>query len=142
MRVLFRLLSVYLFFTLIGTFTVVVRMWSRGAITSLTHSGAIGILTIAGWLITFIAGAPAVVLLWKQKNAGRIAAAVMWASICFYYVACAVLFHSLESLRGRASIYMLGSAALVFLLLSSKARQACKQPSLPTHVEMMEKSKT
>ena len=129
MRVLFRLISGFSFFTVIGTLMLILGMWLRGGIPSLVHSGALGALTIAGWLITLIVGPPAVVLLWKQKNLGRIASAILWASIALYYVACVAVFRSPGALVGRMSYQILGCTGLVIFLLSPKARRACQDSS-------------
>jgi hypothetical protein len=81
---------------------------------SLAHSGAFGILTIAGWLITLVVGPPAAVLLWKQNDAGRIASIIVWGSICLYYLLSAALFWNSSMLYGRITVDVAFSAALVF----------------------------
>jgi hypothetical protein len=132
MRVLFRLISGFSFFTVIGTLMLILGMWLRGGIPMLAHSGALGALTIAGWLITLIVGPPAVVLVWKQKNAGRIASAILWASIGLYYLACMAFFRSPGALVGRMLYCILGCTGLVIFLLSPMARRACQGKDLPS----------
>jgi uncharacterized membrane protein YuzA (DUF378 family) len=143
MRVLFRLISGFSFFTVIGTLLLVLGMWLRGGIPFLAHSGALGALTIAGWLITLIVGPPAVVLLWKQKNLGRIASAILWASIGLYDLAGVAFFRGPGALVGRISYQIIGCTGLVIFLLSPKARRACQDPSSSNNdVEPVERRNT
>jgi hypothetical protein len=77
MRILLRLIAGFTFLSVIGTILFVIGTWLRGGMVSLVHSGAFGVLTIAGWLITLVVGPPAAVLLWKQNDAGRIASIIV-----------------------------------------------------------------
>ena len=70
MRILFRLVAGFTFLSVIGTLVLVIVIWQRGGMLYLAHSGPFGILTLGGWVITLVIGPPAVVLLWKQKDAG------------------------------------------------------------------------
>jgi hypothetical protein len=131
MRILLRLIAGFTFLSVIGTLLLVIRIWHWGGMLSLVHSGSFGILTIAGWVITLVVGPPAVVLLWKQNYSGRIAAIIVWASICLYYLFFVVLFRNPNALYGQMTFDIAGSAVLVVFLLSSRARQACQAQHLP-----------
>jgi hypothetical protein len=131
MRILLRLIAGFTFLSVIGTLLLVIRIWHWGGMLSLVHSGSFGILTIAGWVITLVVGPPAVVLLWRQNDAGRIAAIIVWASICLYYLFFVVLFRNPNALYGQMTFDIAGSAVLVVFLLSSRARQACQAQHLP-----------
>jgi hypothetical protein len=126
MRILLRLIAGFTLLSVIGTLVLVIGIWQRGGMLSLAHLGSFGILTVAGWVITLVVGPPAAVLLWKQNDAGRIAAIVVWASVCLYYLFCAALFRNPNTLSGKMTFDIAGSAVLVFFLLSSRARQACQ----------------
>jgi hypothetical protein len=126
MRILLRLIAGFTFFTVIGTLFFIVAMYLRGGLPYLIHSGPLGGLTIAGWIITLIVGPPAVVLLWKHNNVGRIAAIIVWASVCLYYVACLVFFRNPNMLYGKTGFNLAGSAAFALFLLSPKVRSACQ----------------
>ena len=130
MRILLRLVAGFTFLSVIGMLVLVIGVLHRGAMSSLAHSGSFGILTIAGWVITLVVGPPAVVLLWKQRNAGRIAASIVWASVCLYYLFFVTLFRNPNALYGKMAYNIAGSAVLVFFLLSSRARQACQAQHL------------
>jgi hypothetical protein len=131
MRILLRLIAGFTLLSVIGTLVLVMGIWQRGGMLSLAHGGTFGILTIAGWAITLLVGPPAVFLLWKQNDAGRIAAIIVWASVCLYYLFCAALFRNPNTLHGKMAFDLAGSAVLVFFLLSSRARQACQAQHLP-----------
>jgi hypothetical protein len=131
MRILLRLVAGFTFLSVIGTLVLVIGIWQRGGMSSLAHSGSFGIFTIAGWVITLVVGPPAVVLLWKQNDAGRIAAIIVWASVCLYYLFCAALFRNPNTLYGKMTFDIAGSAVLVVFLLSSRVRQACQAQHLP-----------
>ena len=129
MRILLRLVAGFTFISVIFTLKLILGMWHSGAMPSLIHSGLTGVLTIAGWLITLGVGTPSAILLWSRSEAGRIGAIIVWTSVCFYYLIFLVL--SPDVIHGRLTYYLIGSAALVVLLLSPKARQACQAKGLP-----------
>ena len=131
MRILFRLVAGFTFLSVIGTLVLVIVIWQRGGMLYLAHSGPFGILTLGGWVITLVVGPPAVVLLWKQKDAGRIAAIVVWASVCLYYLFFVTFFWNPNMLSGKMTFNIAGSAVLVLFLLSSRARRACQGQHLP-----------
>jgi hypothetical protein len=56
MRILSRMIAGFTFLTVIGTLIRVIQIWHWGGMSSLAHSGSVGALTIAGWLITLVAG--------------------------------------------------------------------------------------
>ena len=119
MRNLLRLVAAYTAASVLTTVVFILNMWHRGGLPYLLHSGAFGVLTIAGWAVTLVVGPPAFVLLWKRENGGRILSVIVWASVCLYYVSGALVWH------GRPSFPMVGSAILTILLLLPAARRAC-----------------
>src|ERR1700722_7490666 len=124
MRILLPLVAGFTFLSVIGTLVLVIHTWQRGGMSSLAHSGTFGIMTIAGWAITLVVGPPAVVLLWRQNDTGRIAAIIVWASVCLYYLFFVTLFRNPMMLYGQITFDIAGSAVLVLFLLSTRARQA------------------
>jgi hypothetical protein len=125
MRILLRLVAVFTLLSVVGTLFLVGAIWHRGAIPLLLQSGTFGFLTVAGWFLTLVAGGPAVVLLWRPTNLGRIAAAITWSSIGLYYAINLTMSHSFGGNYIRVFIYIAVCGALVALVLSPQAREAC-----------------
>jgi hypothetical protein len=126
MRILLRLVAVFTLLSVVGTLLLVGAIWHRGTMPLLLQSGAVGFLTVAGWFLTLVAGGPAVVLLWRPTDIGRIAAAVTWSSIGLYYAINLMMSHSFGGNYIRVFVYIAVCGALVALVLSPQARQACR----------------
>ncbi len=125
MRLFFRVLAGFTLIMALATLRFVVNLWRGGALAAFLESGAFGLLTAAGWVATLVAGLPAVVLLWRRTDAGRLAGIIVYGSICIYYLLCLAFFRSSMMLYGPMFLRIIGSGILVILLLSPQARKAC-----------------
>ena len=84
MRFLLRLIAGLTLVSFIGTVGLVMRFYQRGGVLPLIHAGSFGVITVVGfvgWLITLVVGPPAVVLLWKLRDVGRVASVLFWGNI-------------------------------------------------------------
>jgi hypothetical protein len=129
MRILLRLVAGFTLLSVVGTLLLIGALWHRGALSLLLQSGTFGFLTLAGWFLTLVAGGPAVVLLWRPTDSGRIAAAIAWGSIGLYYAVNIVMSRHFGTNYVRASVYIAVCGALVALVLSPQARRACRPKS-------------
>ena len=129
MRILLRLVGALTLLSILGTLLLIVRIWHSGTMPLLFRSGALGLLTVAGWFLTLVAGSPAVVLLWRPTDLGRIAAAITWASIGLYYAISLMMIHSFGTNPIRVFVSIAVCGALVALVLSPPARRASRPKS-------------
>jgi hypothetical protein len=129
MRILLRLVAGFTLLSVVGTLLLIGAIWHRGAMPLLLQSGAFGLLTVVGWLLTLVAGIPAAVLLWRPTDLGRVAAAITWSSIGLYYVANLMMSNHFGTNYTRVSIYIGVCCAIVALVLSPQARSACRLKS-------------
>jgi hypothetical protein len=81
MRFLLRLIAGLTLVSFIGTVGLVIRFCQRGGVLPLIHAGSFGVITVVGWPITLVVGPPAVVLLWKLRDVGRVASVLFWGNI-------------------------------------------------------------
>jgi hypothetical protein len=132
MRILLRLVAGFTLLSVVGTLLLVGATWHRGTMPLLLQSGAFGFLTVAGWFLTLVAGGPAVVLLWRPTDLGRIAAAITWGSIGLYYAINLMMSHHFGSNYIRVFVYIAVCGALVALVLSPQARRACRPNNSPS----------
>jgi hypothetical protein len=126
MRIVLRLLAAWTFFSFIETLGFVVGIWKRGGISWLVGTSPFTHLTALGWLITLVIGPPAVVLLWRQREAGRRASIVFWGSICLYYLLCLTFFRTSGTRYSYTLFSIFCSLILLALLFSPQAKTACR----------------
>jgi hypothetical protein len=126
MRIVLRLLAAWTFFSVMKTLVFVVAIWRRGGIPWLVGTSLFTHLTALGWLITLVIGPPAVVLLWKQREAGRRASIVFWGSICLYYLLGLTLFRTSGTRYGYTVFSIFCSLIALALLFSPRAKTACR----------------
>jgi hypothetical protein len=111
-RVLLRLIALICAFSVVATAIFMTR-FGTGGISALLATGLFGVITLLGWLITFVAGSIAAVQLFRLKSSGRIAAAVLFGTMFTYY------FVGLFAFRepGTAAGPIVSMSALLLLLL-------------------------
>jgi hypothetical protein len=126
MRIFLRVVAVYTFFTVLFTINLLTHIWQRGGFPLLLKSGVFGIATFIGWAVTIFAGVPAAVLLWRLRNSGRIATAIVLGSIGLYYLLGLVFFRKPQSSTGELLFGIVFSGALVWGILSPAAARACR----------------
>ena len=126
MRIVLRLLAAWTFFSVMKTLVFVLGIWKRGGISWLVGTSSFTHLTALGWLITLVIGPPAVVLLWRQREAGRRASIVFWGSICLYYLLGLTFFRTSGTRYGYTFFSIFSSLILLAFLFSPQAKTACR----------------
>ena len=117
MRLTIRLVAVLAALSVAGTVWFVVGFAMAGGLRALLATGALGGLTIVGWLITLVAGPVAAMQLWRFRPIGRRAGIVLFGYGIAYYVIGLLALRSPESsawqICVRATIYALPLAVLL-----------------------------
>jgi hypothetical protein len=126
MRIFLRVVAGYTFLTVLFTINLLIHIWQRGGFPLLLKSGFLGIATFIGWAITIFAGVPAAVLLWRLRDSGRIATAIVLGNIGLYYLLGLVFFRKPQSSTGELLAGVVFSGALVWGILSPAAARACR----------------
>ena len=127
-RILLKIVAIFIGFSTISTLALVWRFWHFGGIKVLAASGAFGWSTILGWALTLALGPFATIQLWRLRRAGRLSALVL-LGYCVYYD---VLGWMLSRPRGIGPTLFLRIAfygLLAALLLLPSAREACSEKS-------------
>jgi hypothetical protein len=123
MRTVLRLIAVLAGLSVAQTVIFIVRFGLKG-VEALLATGVFGALTIAGWLVTFIAGPWAAIQLFRLRQTGRIAAAVVFGTMLIYYLV-GLAFRKPEAPAAPIVTLCVASMALVIVLLSPAAKRAC-----------------
>jgi hypothetical protein len=134
MRIVLRLIAALTLLSVTATLVFVIGVWRRGGMVPLLSTGSFGLLTALGWLITLIVGPPAVVLLWRQNDAGRRASVVFWGSICLYYLLGLAFFRTPATRYGSTVLCIIGGMVPLALLVSSQAKIACRSRTMPLDI--------
>ena len=120
-----RAIAVLLGLVLITQAYIIVRAAGGGGLTTLAHSGALGVLTIGGWLLILSAGPVAVVQLWRLRRIGLFITATLSAIACGYYL-WGLLFLRSPSANVSALVRaVLINAAILALLMLPPVRRTC-----------------
>lgn len=131
MRIFLRLVAAYTFLSVVSTIRLLIHIWQQGGFLPLLKSGTFGMATMLGWLITLVAGVPGAVLLWRMRDLGRIATAIVIGSTGLYYLLCLALFRTPQTSYGTILFYVVFSGALVAIILSPAAGRSCRLHQLP-----------
>jgi hypothetical protein len=125
MKILLRVLAILLGLVLITQVDVIVRMVLSGGLTALVHSGALGILTIAGWFLILSAGPLAVVQLWRLRRIGLfITAGLTGLALCYYLLGLLFLRSPGANVTSIVRAIIINAVMLTLLLLP-RVRRAC-----------------
>ncbi len=125
MRIFLRAIAVLLGVVVILQALLIISMVASGELTTLARSGALGILTFAGWLIVLTAGPFAAVQLWRLQRIGLFVTAVLCGLACGYYVVGLFFFRAPSAPLRSILMAVVINAALLALVLSPRARRAC-----------------
>lgn len=112
--------------------SVVFTIWLMLAIVSargvrpLLAAGALGILTIAGWMVTLVVGPIATVQLWRQRESGRRAGLVFFSFGVVYYAAGFLWLRSPEAQSAQVVAAAIAYAVPAAILATPAARRACR----------------
>lgn len=110
--------------SVVATAAFIAQFGVRG-IAALYATGAFGVVTLLGWLITFIAGPIAAVELFRLNQRGRIAAAVLFATMLVYYVVGYLAFRQPGASAERIVALSTFLCLLLALVLSPAAKRTC-----------------
>jgi hypothetical protein len=124
MKTLLRLIGVLAGSAVVATAFFISRFAGVG-LKPLLASGALGAVTILGWLVTFIAGPIAFVQLLRVRNSGRIAAIVLFGYMLTYYLVGLFAFRQPEAPATPIIQLCMLLALLVAALLLPFARRTC-----------------
>ena len=119
-----RLIGVIAGLSVFYTAWFIASFGSRG-MNGLLASGSLGIVTVVGWIITFVAGPVAFVQLLRVRNSGRVAAMVLFSAMLAYYVLGLVAFRG-PGVRVTPIIALCALLVLLVGFLASKlAKRTC-----------------
>ena len=91
MRILFRIIAVVIALAVVVTALAIVQLAVIGSIVAVARSGALGALTIAGWLATLTLGPVAAVQLWRLRRTG-LTLTTMLCAIAIAYLLIGLVF--------------------------------------------------
>jgi hypothetical protein len=121
-RLLVRLVAVLAAASVVLTLFFIPGFASAGGLRALVTSGALGVLTIVGWVITLVMGPIAAVQLWRFRETGRRAGIIMFGYGLAYYLIGALGLRSSEASIGQIVIAATIFALPVIVLLSPRTR--------------------
>jgi hypothetical protein len=108
---LIRIVAVLAAVSVLGTVWFIAAFAAAGGFRALPSTGALGVLTAVGWVITLVAGPVTVIQLWRFRNSGRRAGIVLFGFGLAYYLV------GLLALRSpQASTSQILGAATMFAL--------------------------
>lgn len=97
----------------------------RVGLRPLLATGAFGVITVIGWGVTFIAGPVATINLFRLRNSGRIAAAVLFGYTLSYYLLGIAYFHEPSVALAPLGWLCAALAVVTAALLSPAAKRTC-----------------
>jgi hypothetical protein len=125
MRILLRVVAVVVALAVVLTALMIVQLAVIGSLMALARSGALGALTIAGWLAILTCGPVAAVQLWRLRRIG-LTLATMLCAIAVAYLLIGLLFlRTAEAPLPPIVEGILVNGLLLGFLLSPSARRAC-----------------
>ena len=86
MRIALRVIASIVAIAVIQTAVLVGQFALRGGLGPLVRSGALGLTTIAGWLIVLMAGPVAAIQLWRLRRSGLFVTVTLCGIAFAYYV--------------------------------------------------------
>ena len=123
-RAVLRLIGALSALTVIAT-AVFISQFGLVGLSRLVATGAFGVVTLLGWVVTFVAGPIAAIQLFRLRNTGRVAAAILWGSMLLYYLTGAVFFREPGVLLRPIILLCVPCAVLLGIVLSPAARNTC-----------------
>jgi hypothetical protein len=124
MNVLLRIFAVCVGLAVVLTGLSIVQFAFNGDLAALAGSGALGLTTIAAWLIILAAGPVAAIQLWRLRRTGLFATAMLCGLALVYYVVGLFLRVPDAPLRPIVGAIVV-NGVLLALLLSPAAQRAC-----------------
>ena len=128
MRIILRVLAIYIGLNVPFTVRFVWRAWHMDGYRTLIATGAFGWITIFGWIITVIVGSFAGVQLWRLREIGRVTSLIVFGFAALYYAAGPLLLR--EPITPALWLRIGFNVLLVAALSLPSARRICsKQPT-------------
>jgi hypothetical protein len=124
MKFMLRLIGVFAGLSVVETLVFLSR-FARVGMHALIATGMFGILTILGWIVTFVAGPIAFVQLLRVRNSGRVAAIVLFGYMLAYYVFGAFMFREPHAPIAPIVFLCVGLIVLLGVLVLPFARRTC-----------------
>ena len=125
MHILLRLAAVLAGVSVVATIIFILQ-FGRTGIEALLATGTFGIITIAGWLLTLIAGPVAAIQLFLLRPTGRVAAVVLFGSMLLYYIVGLFAFREPRAPVVPIITLCVALAVLVLIVLSPSAKRICR----------------
>ncbi len=124
MRMALRMLALLIAASV--AFTVMfILQFNAARLKALTATGALGIVTYAGWILTLLIGPFAAIQLLRLRNSGRLAGAILFAAMTAYYAAGAFVFRDPGTPLVPIAFTALLCAACMGILLLPQAKRVC-----------------
>jgi hypothetical protein len=127
MRMALRMLALLVALSVVFTVMFIVQ-FNAARLKALTATGALGIVTYAGWVLTLLIGPFAAIQLLRLRNNGRIAAAILFGIMATYYILGAWLFREPGTPIVPIAFTALLCAMCMSILLLPQARAVCLPP--------------
>jgi hypothetical protein len=124
-HILLRLVAVLAGVSVVATIIFILQ-FGRTGIEALLATGTFGIITIAGWLLTLIAGPVAAIQLFLLRSTGRVAAVVLFGSMLLYYIVGLFAFRQPRAPVIPIITVCVALAVLVLIVLSPLAKRICR----------------
>lgn len=124
MRIALRAIGIIAALSVIATVIFLIG-FIRPGLRALLATGAFGYLTIIGWIVTFVAGPIATVQLFRLRASGLRWGAVLFGYMLVYYIAGILFFRAPGVAAAPLVVLCVILAALVAVLLSPPAKNAC-----------------
>jgi hypothetical protein len=108
------------------TILLVWRMARLGGLGELARTGAFGLITMLGWVLTLVVGPFAAAQLWRLRESGRRASLFLASFALIYYAAGLLFFRGTGAETAQIAVPIVGNLLLSVLLVSSPARRVCQ----------------
>src|SRR5262245_57520107 len=122
MTIVLRIIAIIIGIAVTLTGVSVVQFAARGGLGVLIESGAVGLITIAAWLIILTAGPVATIQLCRLRRVGLFAAAML-CGLAFTYYVIGLFLRTPEAALTPIVEAIVGNGVVLALLLAPAARR-------------------
>lgn len=123
MRIALRVIACVIAIAVIQTAVLIAQLPWGGGLGPLVRSGALGLTTMAGWLIVLTAGPLAAIQLWRLRRSGLFVAVTLCGIAFTYYVIGLMFLRSPEAPVTPLVMPIVINGLVLSLLLSPAARR-------------------
>jgi hypothetical protein len=125
MPIVLRTIAATAAVSLVFTIWFVMAFAANGGMRPILNAGALGILTVVGWVLTLVLAPFTAVQLWRLKNSGRVAGIVLFAYGAIYYLAGLLWLRSPEASGAQIVLAAAVYALPAVILAVPAARRSC-----------------